>query len=91
MIQQCSFQRASCVVCGGLLGSGTMWFVGKLLAYLLIVLPNRHLPVEQFVANTCGLGLSIGLLTYFVLMPFGLFVSAAVAHRIWQQGAVNVA
>ena len=57
---------------GGCLGSAVGWLVGRTLWFLAAELPNRNLSPEQFTMATCGLNLSIGMLTFLVLIPIGL-------------------
>lgn len=69
---------------GGCLGGIGGWLTGRFLFFLLAELPNRHLPPEQFVAETCGLNLSIGMLTFLILMPLGLFAGAGFSIKFWK-------
>lgn len=68
----------SSMLLGGCLGSAIGWLAGRTLWFLAAELPNRHLAPEQFTMATCGLDLSIGMLTFLILMPigFGLGVGA---------------
>jgi hypothetical protein len=55
------------VFCGGAVG----WLVGRTIYFLVAELPNRNLSPEQYTMATCGLNLSIGMLTFLVLIPAG--------------------
>jgi len=68
----------SSMLLGGCLGSAIGWLAGRTIWFLAAELPNRNLSPEQFDMATCGLNLSIGMLTFLILMPvgFGLGVGA---------------
>jgi len=59
--------------CGG---SAVGWLIGRTIYFLLAELPNRNLSPEQFTMATCGLNLSIGMLTFFVLIPVGIVIGS---------------
>jgi hypothetical protein len=64
------------ILLGGCLGGGGGWLIGCAMYFLLAEWPNRNLPPEQFTARTCGLNLSIGMLTFLVLIPSGVITGA---------------
>ena len=61
------------VCCGGAVG----WLVGRTIYFFVAELPNRNLSPEQYSMATCGLNLSIGMLTFFVLIPAGVIFGSA--------------
>ncbi len=60
------------VCCGGAVG----WLVGRTIYFFVAELPNRNLPPELYSMETCGLNLSIGMLTFFVLIPAGVVLGS---------------
>ena len=58
---------------GGLIGRTIYFFVAEL--------PNRNLSSEQYSVATCGLNLSIGMLTIIVLIPAGVFLGSIFGFR----------
>jgi len=60
------------VFCGGAVG----WLAGRTIYFLVAELPNRNLSPEQYTMATCGLNLSIGMLTFFVLIPAGVVLGS---------------
>jgi hypothetical protein len=60
------------VCCGGAVG----WLVGRTIYFFVAELPNRNLSPEQYSMATCGLNLSIGMLTFFVLIPAGVVLGS---------------
>lgn len=56
------------ICCGGVVG----WLVGRTIYFFVAEFPNRNLSPEQYSTATCGLDLSIGMLTSFVLIPVGV-------------------
>jgi hypothetical protein len=63
----------------GILGGGAVgWLVGRTIYFFAAELPNRNLSPEQFTMATCGLNLSIGMLTFFVLIPVGVVLGSAI-------------
>jgi hypothetical protein len=63
-------------------GAAVGWLVGRAIYFFVAELPNRNLSPEQFTMATCGLNLSIGLLTFFVLIPVGIVLGSAFGFRI---------
>lgn len=61
------------VCCGGAVG----WLVGRTIYFFVAEAPNRNLSPEQYSMATCGLNLSIGMLTSFVLIPAGVIFGSA--------------
>jgi hypothetical protein len=57
-------------------GAAVGWLIGRTIYFLVAELPNRNLPPEQYSAATCGLNLSIGMLTFFVLIPAGVVLGS---------------
>jgi len=57
-------------------GSAVGWLVGRTIYFFVVELPNRNLPPEQYSTATCGLNLSIGMLTFFVLIPAGVVLGS---------------
>ncbi|HEU0185955.1 MAG TPA: hypothetical protein VFS27_11615, partial [Blastocatellia bacterium] len=63
----------------GILGGGAVgWLVGRTIYFFVAELPNRNLSPEQFTMATCGLNLSIGMLTFLVLIPIGVVLGSAI-------------
>jgi hypothetical protein len=62
------------IFCGSAMG----WLVGRAIYFFAAELPNRNLSPEQYSMATCGLNLSIGLLTFFVLIPAGVVIGSAI-------------
>jgi len=60
------------VCCGGAVG----WLVGRTIYFFVAELPNRNLSPEQYSMATCGLNLSLGTLTFFVLIPAGVVLGS---------------
>ena len=60
-------------VCGG---SAVGWLIGRTIYFFVAELPNRNLSPEQYSMATCGLNLSIGMLTFFVLIPAGVVLGS---------------
>ena len=58
-------------------GAAVGWLIGRAVFFFAAELPNRNLPPEQYSAATCGLNLSIGMLTFFVLIPAGVVLGSA--------------
>jgi hypothetical protein len=62
----------------GVFGGGAVgWLAGRTIYFFVAELPNRNLSPEQFTMATCGLNLSIGMLTFFVLIPAGVILGSA--------------
>ena len=66
------------VCCGGAVG----WLVGRTIYFFVAELPNRNLPPELYSMETCGLNLSIGMLTFFVLIPAGVVLGSVFGLRL---------
>jgi len=61
----------------GICGGGAVgWFVGRTIYFFVAELPNRNLSPEQYSMATCGLNLSIGMLTFFILIPVGVVLGS---------------
>jgi hypothetical protein len=61
----------------GICGGGAVgWLAGRTIYFFVAELPNRNLSPEQYSMATCGLNLSIGLLTFFVLIPAGVVLGS---------------
>jgi hypothetical protein len=60
------------VCCGGAVG----WLVGRTIYFFVAEFPNRNLSPEQYSMATCGLNLSIGMLTFFLLIPAGVVLGS---------------
>jgi hypothetical protein len=61
----------------GMLGGAAVgWLTGRTIYFLFAELPNRNLSPEQYSMATCGLNLSIGMLTFFVLIPAGVVLGS---------------
>ena len=59
--------------CGG---SAVGWLIGRTIYFFMAELPNRNLSPEQFTMATCDLNLSIGMLTFSVLIPVGVVIGS---------------
>ena len=70
-------------VCGG---GAVGWLVGRTIYFFVAELPNRNLSPEQYSMATCGLNLSIGMLTFFVFIPAGVVAGSVAGFGIgmWQ-------
>jgi hypothetical protein len=67
----------------GVFGGGAVgWLAGRTIYFFVAELPNRNLSPEQFAVVTCGLNLSIGMLTFFVLIPAGIILGSAFGFRL---------
>jgi hypothetical protein len=67
----------------GVLGGGAVgWLAGRTIYFFVAELPNRNLSPEQFTMASCGLNLSIGMLTFFVLIPAGVVLGSAFGFGI---------
>jgi hypothetical protein len=60
------------ICCGCAVG----WLVGRTIYFFVAEAPNRNLSPEQYTMATCGLNLSIGMLTFFVLIPAGVVLGS---------------
>ena len=60
------------ICCGSTVG----WLVGRTIYFFVAELPNRNLSPEQYSMATYGLNLSIGMLTFFVLIPAGVVIGS---------------
>jgi len=58
-------------------GAAVGWLIGRTIYFFIAELPNRNLSPEQYSMATCGLDLSIGMLTFFVLIPAGVVLGSA--------------
>ena len=67
----------SSMLLGCFCGSAVGWLIDRTIYFFLAELPNRNLSPEQFTVATCGLNLSIGMLTFFVLIPVGVVLGSA--------------
>jgi hypothetical protein len=66
----------------GVFGGGAVgWLTGRTIYFFVAELPNRNSSPEQFTMATCGLNLSIGTLTFFVLIPAGVILGSAFGFR----------
>lgn len=74
----------------GVFGGGAVgWLVGRTIYFFVAELPNRNLSPEQFTMATCGLNLSIGMLTFFVLIPAGAILGSAFGFRFGMKEKVE--
>jgi hypothetical protein len=64
------------VLLGVCCGSAVGWLVGRTIYFFVVELPNRNLAPEQYSTATCGLNLSIGMLTFCVLIPAGVVLGS---------------
>jgi len=60
------------VCCGGAVG----WLVGRTVYFFVAEAPNRNLSPEQYSMATLDLNHSIGMLTFFVLIPAGIVLGS---------------
>ncbi|HEY8459927.1 MAG TPA: hypothetical protein VIM99_06070 [Blastocatellia bacterium] len=67
----------------GVFGGGAVgWMAGRTIYFFVAELPNRHLSPEQFTMATCGLNLSIGMLTFFMLIPAGGVLGSVIGFSV---------
>ena len=66
----------SSMLLGVCCGSAVGWLVGRTIYFFVVELPNRNLAPEQYSTASCGLNLSIGMLTFFVLIPAGVVLGS---------------
>jgi hypothetical protein len=57
-------------------GAAVGWLIGRTVYFFVAELPNRNLSPEQYSMATSGLNLSIGMLTFFVLIPAGVVLGS---------------
>jgi hypothetical protein len=62
-------------------GAAVGWLIGRPIYFVVAEFPNRNLSPEQYSMATCGLNLSIGMLTFFVLIPAGVFLGSIFGYR----------
>jgi hypothetical protein len=72
----------SSILVGVFGGAAVGWLSGRAIFFFVAELPNRNLSPEQFSMATCGLNLSIGMLTFFVLIPAGIVLGSVIGAGV---------